>query len=368
MLGWSFLLLLILAGCGLPFRSDENPDDTTQGEESTTPSSEVDGDKSTDASGPTPTPALEQKPDPTPTPQVLPTATVVSTPEVGSRPSQSPASGSQSGPGLQAALTASVTAGQAPLSVQFTNQSLNADNFRWDFGDGESAATNLIGETVSHQYVKSGTYEVALAIAKTGDDTTIALATTTIVVEPGLLHRIVLEPSNPNVIAAGSEQFTVTAFDRFGNVISGLASELSAGDSAGQINAGGIFTAGTKAGQYEAVIKAVVTQGPATKTATADVTIEPGVLTEVRLKPDTVELNIGESQEFTATAVDIYGNPLPNARLTWRIDHRIGTISASGLVTAGNVAGFYEDGLTAAILSVEATASIPVNPDSPANG
>ena len=366
LLGWSFLLLLILAGCGLPFRSDENPGDTPQGEATTTPSSEVDGDKSTDAGGPTPTPPLQQKPDPTPTPKVLPTATVVSTPEVGSSTSQSPISGSQSGTGLQAALTASVTAGQAPLSVQFTNLSSNADTFRWDFGDGEIDATNLTSETVAHQYVKAGTYEVALAIAKTGDDTSIALATTTIVVEPGLLHRIVLEPSNPNVIAAGSEQFTVKAFDRFGNVISGLASELSAGDSAGQINAGGVFTASTKAGQYEAAIKAVVTQGPATETATADVTIEPGVLTEVRLKPDTVGLNIGESQEFTATAVDIYGNPLPNARLTWRIDQRIGTISTSGLVTAGNVAGFYENGVTAALLSVEATASITVNPDSPA--
>ena len=82
--------------------------------------------------------------------------------------------------------------------------------------------------------------------------------------------------------------------------------------------------------------------------------------------PETVELNIGESQEFTATAVDIYGNPLPNARLTWRIDQRIGAIGASGLVTAGSIAGFYENGVTAALLSVEATASITVNPDSPA--
>ena len=366
LLGWSFLLLLILAGCGLPFRSDETSDLTSQGEATSTPSSEVDGNKSTDTKNPTPTPAIEENPDPTSTPKLLPTATVVSTPEVGSSPTQPLVPVDKSSTGLQAALAANVTAGQAPLSVQFTNLSLNADNFRWDFGDGETAATNLTDETVSHQYVKAGTYEVALAITKNGDDSSTALATTTILVEPGLLHRIILEPSNPNVIAAESEQFTVTAFDRFGNVISGLTSEFSAGDLAGQIDSSGVFTAATKAGQHEAAIKAMVTQGPATKTATVDVTIEPGQLTEVRLKPETVELNIGESQEFTATAVDTYGNPLPNARLTWRIDQRIGTISASGLVTAGNVAGSYENGVTAAILSVEAAASVTVNPDSPA--
>jgi Tol biopolymer transport system component len=225
----------------------------------------------------------------------------------------------------------------------------------------------LVDELVSHQYVKAGTYEVALAVAKNGDDQSIALATIKVVVEPGLLHRIVLEPSNPSVMAADQEQFTVTAFDRFGNIIPGLASKLSVNEVAGQIGADGVFTASTKAAHYEAAVTAVVTQGPATKTATVDVIVEPGLLTEVRLKPETVELNIGESQEFTATAVDVYGNPLRNARLTWRIDQRIGTISSSGLVTAGSMAGFYENGVTAAILSEEASASVTVNPDAPAN-
>ena len=365
LLGWSLVLLLILSGCGLPFRSDEDPTQASQEEATSAPSSSVDESEATGSDSPTPTPVIEADPDPTP--EILPTSTVVSTPEIGSSPSQSPNPNSRSIIGLQAGLSASVMSGQAPLTVQFTNLSSNADNFRWDFGDGETAATSLTDELVSHQYVKAGTYQIALAIAKTGDDTSTDLATISIVVEPGLLHRITLEPANPNVSAAVQEQFTVTAFDRFGNEIPGLISKLSTEEASGQIDANGVFTAGNNAGLYAGAVKAVVTQGPATKTASVDVTITPGPLTEVRLKPETVELNIGESHEFTATAVDIYGNALPNARLTWRINQRIGTISASGLVTAGNIAGFYENGVTAAILSVEATASITVNPDAPSD-
>ena len=273
LLGWSLTILLVLAGCGLPFRSDETPASASQEEDTSAPSSVTDVTEEDEATG-----AEDSKSTPvsdfTPTPEILPTSTVVSTPEAGSGQSQSTNPSSRSISGIQAGLAASVTAGQAPLIVQFTNLSSNADNFRWDFGDGETDATNLVDEVVSHQYVKAGTYEVALAVAKNGDDHSIALAAIKVVVEPGLLHRIVLEPSNPSVMAADQEQFTVTAFDRFGNIILGLASNLSVSEIVGQIRADGVFTAGTKAAHYEAAVTAVVTQGPATKTATVDVTVE----------------------------------------------------------------------------------------------
>ena len=45
-------------------------------------------------------------------------------------------------PGLQAQVAATPSTGQAPFEVRFTNLSVNADGFRWDFGDGATAATD----------------------------------------------------------------------------------------------------------------------------------------------------------------------------------------------------------------------------------
>ena len=50
----------------------------------------------------------------------------------------------------EATVAASVTSGPAPLSVTFTNNSTNADEFLWDFGDGLSTTTSAIEEPVTH--------------------------------------------------------------------------------------------------------------------------------------------------------------------------------------------------------------------------
>ncbi|MDP5172833.1 MAG: PKD domain-containing protein, partial [Bacteroidia bacterium] len=58
----------------------------------------------------------------------------------------------------QAAFTANVTYGCAPMTVNFANSSLNSAAYVWDFGDGTlSTATNP-----SHQYTTPGTYTVRL--------------------------------------------------------------------------------------------------------------------------------------------------------------------------------------------------------------
>lgn len=49
----------------------------------------------------------------------------------------------------------------APLSVQFTNQSLHADQFEWDFGDGASSTAT----SPSHTYSSPGQYDVSLQVS-----------------------------------------------------------------------------------------------------------------------------------------------------------------------------------------------------------
>ncbi len=53
------------------------------------------------------------------------------------------------------------------LTVNFTNFSINADSYSWDFGDGSAASTD---EDPSHTYEEAGTYTVALTATGAGGD------------------------------------------------------------------------------------------------------------------------------------------------------------------------------------------------------
>ena len=64
----------------------------------------------------------------------------------------------------QAAFTADPDEGCAPLEVAFTNQSLNADSWLWDFGDGQTSTL----ENPVHAFSASGSYTVKLTATNTG--------------------------------------------------------------------------------------------------------------------------------------------------------------------------------------------------------
>ncbi len=63
----------------------------------------------------------------------------------------------------------SVAIGQAPLNVTFTNNSANADEFQWNFGDGAVMTTTSIEQPVDHEYTKAGTHTVTLAAIQKED-------------------------------------------------------------------------------------------------------------------------------------------------------------------------------------------------------
>jgi len=56
--------------------------------------------------------------------------------------------------------SSNVTAGYAPLSVQFIDISKNATEWKWDFGDG----TTSTKQSPTHKYSKAGTYTVNLTV------------------------------------------------------------------------------------------------------------------------------------------------------------------------------------------------------------
>jgi len=63
------------------------------------------------------------------------------------------------------------------------------------------------------------------------------------------------------------------------------------------------------------------------------------------VSPATANVADGATEQYTVAGVDTYGNvvPIAAADIAWSVSHvNAGTISATGLLTAGTVAGTYQ--------------------------
>ncbi|WP_224371645.1 beta strand repeat-containing protein [Hyalangium versicolor] len=167
---------------------------------------------------------------------------------------------------------------------------------------------------------------------------------------------IILTPSIPTLVAQGTQQFTATALDANNNPLSGIVFTWSASSAAGSINSNGLFTAGCTPGTYSGAVTATA----AGKSASAQVTINPGSLTTVSVSPASINVPINRTQQFTATARDACGNALSSAPISWAVTAGGGTISTSGLFTAGSTLGTYTNTVRATSGTVYGSASVTV--------
>jgi len=124
----------------------------------------------------------------------------------------------------------------------------------------------------------------------------------------------------------------------------------------------------TKAATFTVTLT-VVKNGKTAKTTTMSLTIDVahGLLDHVQLSPKTIDLDIGQSQQFTTSVVDAYGNQISEAKLTWTAADGAGSISQDGALSGGTKAGNYGQGVTvtAALdnISKQDSASVTIKPD-----
>ena len=92
----------------------------------------------------------------------------------------------------------------------------------------------------------------------------------------------------------------------------------------------------------------------------ATYTILPGDLFAVGVEPSEVSLPPNGQQQFTATGLDQWDNPIAGLDFTWDAVNGGGTIDENGLFTAGFTPGIYTDTIVATTDSISGTATVTV--------
>ena len=151
---------------------------------------------------------------------------------------------------------------------------------------------------------------------------------TSVDITPGLLDQILVSPSSATVEVTQQLQFSASGYDMFGNEVGGLTFTWATTGGIGTVTSGGQFTAGSSVSSGTVTASAGGVQG------TAIVDIVAGWVHHIVIAPSSVGLIVDETQQFTATAYDAFDNPL-SLSFTWSVTGSIGTVTSSGLFTAG---------------------------------
>lgn len=175
----------------------------------------------------------------------------------------------------------------------------------------------------------------------------------TVVVIAGPLASITVTPTPTTLAINGTQQFTAVGRDAGGNIVA--ISPVWSVAAGGSISSTGLFTAGTVPGTFTNTVMA--TSGGIAGRAT--VTVTAGPLATISVTPNPSLLAVGATQQLTAVGRDASGNPVPITPV-WSVVAGGGTVSASGLFTAGGTPGTFVNTARATFGGISGTATVNV--------
>jgi hypothetical protein len=163
--------------------------------------------------------------------------------------------------------------------------------------------------------------DVTLGVAvgpKTGTSNTFA-------VTPGALDHITISPLDASIVAGGSKAYSAEGFDQYGN-------DLGAVTAAYNVNGVGITGSSvseTLVGSY------TVTATYNGKTASTTLIVTAAALNHITISPSSATITAGNSQSYTATAYDKYGNSLGSVSATYSAHGASVTVNSVSATVAG---------------------------------
>lgn len=168
----------------------------------------------------------------------------------------------------------------------------------------------------------------------------------------GPLASITITPATASIVAGGSKTYAVEGFDAAGNSLGNVTGATTLSISGGGSCTGATCTS-TVAGNH------TVTATHAGKTATATLTVTPGPIFTLAISPPSSSVAAGQSQVYTTTGADQYGNSTGDATALSTF-----TIAPSGTCTANSckdtVSGVHT--VTAQAGAATVDAALTVNP------
>ena len=119
------------------------------------------------------------------------------------------------------------------------------------------------------------------------------------------------------------------------------------------------------AGTYDVALVASNDDGSSTAEVSRAITVGPSELTAIRLSDAALAIQVGEAHAVSVRAVDAFGNEIADVDVSWSMAAG-GSVDAAGTVTAGTVAGGFNDALTVTVVggstTLTASASLTVLP------
>ena len=270
--------------------------------------------------------------------------------------------------GVSATATVNVVAGPlATITVTPNPMTLAIGATQQYTAVGKDASGNVVPITPSWSVVASGgsinpttglftagnTVGAYTNTVRASVGTIAGLATVNVIAGP--LASITVTPNPMTLQTGATQQYTAVGKDAGGNVVA-ITPAWAVINGGGTIDAGtGLFTAGTTAGTFTNTIQA--TSG--TLSGTATVTVTP-TLTAIIVTPNPDTLNANGTQQFSAAGRDAANNPFAITPV-WSVVNGGGTINAAtGVFTAGTVAGTYTNTIKATSGSVSGFATVTV--------
>jgi hypothetical protein len=179
----------------------------------------------------------------------------------------------------------------------------------------------------------------------------------TVTVTSGALASITVSPNPAAVQTNGAVLFAAVGRDAGGNIVP-VAVTWSVVNGGGTINAGtGLFTAGNIAASFANTVRA--TSGALSGSATVNVT-SPPTLATITVTPNPASVVVNGTQQFVATGRDGNGNIFPIVPV-WSVVAGGGSINpATGLFTAGAVAGTFNNTVVATVGATSGSATVNV--------
>jgi hypothetical protein len=181
--------------------------------------------------------------------------------------------------------------------------------------------------------------------------------TATVTVVGGPVASIAVTPNPVTLDPSTTQTFTAVGKDANGNVVA-ITPVWSVVNAGGAIDAAsGLFTAGATAGTFANTVKA--TAGGISGTATVTVNTPGAALATITVTPNPANVLPNGTQQFTAVGRDGSGNVVAITPV-WSVVNGGGTISASGLFTAGAATGAFANTVRAASGAISGTATVNV--------